>query len=199
MKAALAVIKTDSDDPPANDPRPQTPSSTMTRALDHDNDTCFYPDFAFVVPKPGPADSARIIFGQTVKADTVFVSILLEIKSAPSRSPSGEDSYSSKDNFRLGVDQRIYFAYRDIQKKASGIFTSHPHQLSIIGLAAVGPWWSFTIVVKGIVAHDNIFVTLLVIATSHPGDPASDGRLGPCLEAWKRTLYDEYDVLAPQD
>ncbi|KAG9090364.1 hypothetical protein FS749_000610 [Ceratobasidium sp. UAMH 11750] len=183
-----------------------TPSNASTQPADQNNDSSFYLDFALITISLDSNSSARNIYGQMIKFRNASVPIILEIKRAPPR--VSDDSHQM---FRFLIASLVWDAYRDINLKAPVVFKSFPRQKSIIGLAAIGPWWSFTVIRKGDeectwsktfipdnATHDNIFRTLLTIADHHPDDPAHDEQLDQLLARWKRSTYNNQDAVAGQ-
>ncbi|KAG8732331.1 hypothetical protein FRC10_000979 [Ceratobasidium sp. 414] len=170
-------------------------------------------DFA-IIKFSRPSLEAERIFGFNVHSRHAFIPIALELKPPPTRKSSMPEAPSGFQQF---LHQALWEAYEDIHKKLPIAFDHDPDdpddfkQKTIIGIAAAGPWWSFTIasnnlesitwskaLMCGHSAHDEIFHDLLRAAAHDATDPTTyeNNTIGGHLDNYKREMYNEEDVLA---
>ncbi|KAG9104009.1 hypothetical protein FRC06_006273 [Ceratobasidium sp. 370] len=199
--------------PPATPKRPpeslndKAPSSTKTRTLKQNRDSSFTLDFAIIkfCRLEMPSYS---IFGSDIRNYDAHVPIILECKRLLSRqTPApGLDLL-----FQSELTQQLEDAYDDVHLKAPVTFNCHRQQQSIIGIAACGLWWSFTLIyrgdtrvtwsrafVYGNATHDAIIGALFQAAANKPEHPVSfqNGQITTHLAEWRRKTYNEHDSLA---
>ncbi|KAG9100523.1 hypothetical protein FS749_014767 [Ceratobasidium sp. UAMH 11750] len=204
----LSISETPST-PAAQDSKPKNPSTVPAK---QGKDSYYALDFAItdidkVQTAPQIQTEPRFIFGYENQKRTPFMPIALELKPAPTRQdpPPGADG-----RFQADLHSCFVKAYKDIHVKLPAAFKYHPGQKSIIGIAASGPWWSFTVAYEdekavtwskaficGRPEHDKILTDLFEVAAACPSDPATFGnnRAREYRDKYARTAHTRADVL----
>ncbi|KAG8742192.1 hypothetical protein FRC10_001888 [Ceratobasidium sp. 414] len=186
------------------------PSSTETQTFRKNRDSFFLLDFA-ILNILEPRAPIRNIFDTEVPCHDAYIPIAVEIKPNPTRQlpPS-----SPKLKFEERLSKKLLFGYEDLNKKLPAAFLCHTLQKSIVGISAVGYWWSFTAVSRGdkhatwsraflhgLPKHDDILRDLFQAALQEPSDPIryQDGLIQRHLNMWMRTTYTKEDAPATDE
>ncbi|KAG8742629.1 hypothetical protein FRC10_001178 [Ceratobasidium sp. 414] len=206
-----------SDDPfaaPTRSEPPKTPDQKKNKTLaistfpSSAQTYTFKKSYFAVIKILGPQGPAKKIFGIDVYYHDTYIPIVIENKPCPTRQPPppGLDF-----KFQERLSAKLSQGYEDLNKKLPAAFLCHRLQKSIIGISAVGRWWSFTVVLQadrqstwsrafchGLPNHDNLLRNLFQAALQEPSDPFQyqDGLIQRQLTEWARTAYDKTDALA---